>query len=110
VGPRLSALGTEPVEYEGVRSLIDPRYLTTTGARALGGSLPLMVGGVGAGALFRSAHPVVQALVAGGVSRALEGSIEAEQTFQEALNRGMSPEEAAFAAGRTFAANIGLTG
>src|SRR5690606_23951608 len=110
VGPQLSALGTEPVPYEGLRSLIDPRFLATAGARAVGTSLPLMATGAGVGALLRGAHPIVQALVAGGSSRALEGLIEAEGVYQQALSSGMSEEEARLAAGRTFAANLGLTG
>src|SRR5690606_20006749 len=110
VGPQLSALGTEPVPYEGLRSLIDPRFLATAGARAVGTSLPLMATGAGVGALLRGAHPIVQALVAGGSSRALEGLIEAEGVYQQALSSGMSEEEARLAAGRTFAATLGLTG
>src|SRR5690606_39716979 len=110
IGPRLSAQGTEPVAYEGLRSIVDPRFLATTGARAVGTSLPLMFAGAGVGALLRGAHPIVQALVAGGSSRALEGLIEAEGVYQQALSSGMSEEEARLAAGRTFAANLGLTG
>src|SRR5690606_33968887 len=78
--------------------------------RAVGTSLPLMFAGAGVGALLRGAHPIVQALVAGGSSRALEGLIEAEGVYQQALSSGMSDEEARLAAGRTFAANLGLTG
>src|SRR5690606_13222274 len=38
IGPRLSAIGTPPAVYEGLRSIVDPRFLATTGARAVGTS------------------------------------------------------------------------
>src|SRR5690606_4548646 len=47
IGQPLAGLATPPEPWQGLQSLRDPRFLATTGARALGGLLPFM--GVGLG-------------------------------------------------------------
>ena len=110
----------EKPAWRGFESLLDPEYLSTTGAETLGTTLPLMAvgtiaaiatGGVAAGAGVGSVGSMLLGSAAGAaLSRPLESLMEAGGAYKEAMADGKSEEEASDAASKVFVGNLGLAG
>jgi len=105
-------------DVKGFGSLLDPEYLTTTGAETLGTAIPLMAigiiaslatGGIATAAGIGTIGNILIGSVAGAaLSRPLESLMEAGGTYKEALGEGKSEDEASDAASKVFLGNLGL--
>lgn len=117
-GEKLQSEATKGPDYEGVKSLFDPQYLSTRGVRSLAfpaAMAPLTVAGAGVGTLAAGAAGLgtlgttIAASLGGAIaSRPAESAMEAAQTYEEAVSRGMSEEEAQRAARGVFWKNNAL--
>jgi len=104
----------------GWQSVLDPEWWATSVTRAVPFTLSLipaaLVGGVAgvAGAIALGlgsfGRVVLGALGAASVSRPIESAFEAAGAYEQALQQGMSEEEAASAARSTFEHNLALVG
>lgn len=128
IGQSLQQIGQDIQEKYGQeygkeftwKSMFDPDWWATSATRSLPFTLSLIpaavVGGYagasagGALGLGAFGKTVLGALGASALSRPLESALEAGGTYQEALARGMSPEEADRAADETFKNNLKLMG
>jgi len=100
------------------KSLLDPNFYATNVARSLpttAALIPLGVGGAVGGAAAGArlgygafGRTVMGAIGASAASRPVESALEASQTYQEALRRGLSESEADKAANEVFRDNLGL--
>lgn len=102
------------------RKMLNPEWFATTVLRSVPFTLsliPAAVGGAyglgaGAGAVGIGAFgkAVLGAIGAGTLARTLESTMEAGNTYEEALKRGMTDDEADKAANDTFWGNMALIG
>ncbi len=107
-----------PAETPVWQKLSDPNYWATNMTRSIPFMASLVIPGLlamsGAGAaagaigLTGFAKTVLGAVGGGVLQRAIEGSLEAGGTYQEALAQGKSDQEARQAATRTFKGNLPL--
>lgn len=130
LGNNLNEIGDKLIkDYETVsnepftwKKLIDPEFYATTIARSvpfMATSIPLGVGSYYGGALaagklgFGTFGKAVMGSLGGGATTALhEAAMEAGGIYNEAIQRGMTPEQADEAAGSVFwknAATLGVT-
>lgn len=111
---------TPAVEWEGIQTLLNPGYYRETVLKNIPAMAGILGGGVAAGAAVYGAAigagvsvPVAATLaviarIGGG--RALESTLEAGQTYSDALQKGWTEEQAGAAARETFMKNSLLTG
>ncbi|MCK9602200.1 MAG: hypothetical protein M0R06_24355, partial [Sphaerochaeta sp.] len=126
-GERLVAKGEEmrkaheiPTEEFSWKQLLDPNFYTTNVMRSVPFSAALIpaavagaygLGTAGAAMGLGAFGKVVLGAVGGGLlNRAVEGAMEAGGTYNEAIARGMTPEQADKAAQQTFKKNLALAG
>jgi hypothetical protein len=98
------------VPFEGWKSFFDPKWIQRNVARTVPSSVALWAPALATGGLTAGLAKVGGALTAGALNRAMESAIEAGGTYEEALAKGMSPQEADKAADSTFRKNLALVG
>lgn len=109
----------EPVDFSW-RSFFDPHFYTNNIASSLPLTAALIVpsaaayktvGAAGTKAGLKPFYSAVLASVTGaGMSRPVESAMEAGQTYDDAIARGMDPEKAEQAANSVFKKNLALGG
>ena len=119
-GKATGARYTLPSEEFTWKRLLDPDFYLTNVARSIPFSVSLIpaaiVGSYAAGAagavlgLGAFGKAVIGAVGAGSINRALESALEAGGTYNEALERGMTKEQADQAAQQVFKDNLKLVG
>lgn len=102
------------------RKMIDPEWYATTATRSVPFALSLipaaLVGGYagatagGAMGLGLFGQTILGALGGASLSRPIESAIEAQGAFEEATQKGFSPEDAEMAADQVFWDNMKLSG
>ena len=130
IGTKLTKAGKDiiqsvpPVDTLPWQKAYDPRFWTTTVAQGAGSSVPMMVAtiplavigayaaGTGAAALGIGAlgRFVLSSIGGAALSRVAESTLEGGGTYDEAIAKGLSPEESKQAAQKTFAKNMALSG
>ena len=119
-GEQMRKASEIPTEEFSWKRLLEPDFYTTNVARSIPFSLSLLpaavagaygLGTAGAAMGLGTFGKAVLAAVGGGImNRAAEGAMEAGGTYNEALQMGMTEEQADKAAQNTFKKNLALAG
>ncbi|NPV80789.1 MAG: DEAD/DEAH box helicase family protein [Firmicutes bacterium] len=118
VGAEIQKVGKPQIKDFTWRDLLDPSFYTGPVARSIPfmlALLPVGIGGMklgtkaaaaaGAGAVTSE---IIGSVAGGAMSRAIESAMEAGGTYNDMIQRGMSPQEADKAADKTFKYNLSL--